>query len=211
MADTARGWGVVAHRARPVRWAALALIVTGALVLGTVTVLRLVQPGVVAGPLWVPAAGAAPPPVPAVAPTGTPTRLVIPAIGVDTPLQSLGLDAHGQLLPPAGYDEAGWYALGPAPGDQGPAVLAGHVDSKAGPAVFYRLRDLRPGAPVRVLRGGRWLDFQVVGTERYAKASFPTARVYGPTPDAQLRLITCGGVFERGTYRDNLVVYAIAG
>ena len=98
------------------------------------------------------------------------------------------------------------------PGDVGPAVLAGHVDSTTGPAVFYRLGDLRPGDPVQVQRSGRWLTFKVVDVRRYPKNAFPTAEVYGPTPDPQLRLITCSGVFDRArhSYLENTVVYAVA-
>jgi LPXTG-site transpeptidase (sortase) family protein len=128
---------------------------------------------------------------------------------VDSPLEPLHLDAHGALSTPS-FPHAGWYADGPAPGDVGPAVLAGHVDSKSGPAVFYRLGDLRPGDIVRVQRSGRWLTFKVVDVRRYPKDAFPTADVYGPTPDPQLRLITCSGEFDdaRHSYRDNTVVYA---
>jgi hypothetical protein len=142
--------------------------------------------------------------------TGPPTRLRIAAIGVDSPLEPLHLDAHGALTAPS-FPHAGWYADGPAPGDVGPAVLAGHVDSTTGPAVFYRLGDLRPGDPVQVQRSGRWLTFKVVDVRRYPKNAFPTTDVYGPTPDPQLRLITCGGDFDeaRHSYLDNTVVYAV--
>lgn len=167
-------------------------------------------------PATAPASGPAgtPLPVPADSPegalSGPPTRLRIAAIGVDTPLEPLHLDAHGALTTPT-FPHAGWYADGPAPGDVGPAVLAGHVDSKTGQAVFYRLGDLRAGDPVQVERAGRWLTFTVVDVRRYPKNAFPTADVYGPTPDAQLRLITCGGDFDeaRHTYLDNTVVYAV--
>jgi hypothetical protein len=144
---------------------------------------------------------------------GPPTRLRVRAIGVDTALEALRLGADGELRPPADDDKAGWYADGTAPGDLGPAVLAGHVDSSRGPAVFYRLRDLRAGDTIEVVRDGRTLRFTVTATAWYPKRAFPTDRVYGPTPDRQLRLITCGGVFDRRlrSYRDNLVVYAVAG
>jgi hypothetical protein len=147
------------------------------------------------------------------APTGPPTRLRIAAIGVDTSLETLRLGGDGALAPPKSFGRAGWYADGTAPGDNGPAVLAGHVDSKAGPAIFYRLRELTAGDPIEVTRGGQTLTFTVVRTAWYPKAKFPTAQVYGPTPDRQLRLITCGGVFDRSlrSYKDNLVVYAVAG
>jgi hypothetical protein len=147
------------------------------------------------------------------APTGVPTRLRIGAIKVDTPLETLRIGADGALQPPKVFGRAGWYADGTAPGDNGPAVLAGHVDSKSGPAVFYRLRDLVVGDRVDVVRGGATLRFTVTAIRWYPKAEFPTEEVYGPTPDRQLRLITCGGVFDRTlrSYRDNLVVYAVAG
>ena len=97
------------------------------------------------------------------------------------------------------------------PGQDGPAVIAGHVDSKTGPAVFYRLGELRCGDPVRVLRAdGVWLDFQVTGSAQCPKAAFPTEAVFGPVPGRVLRLVTCGGAFDRssGHYLDNLVVTA---
>lgn len=144
---------------------------------------------------------------------GPPTRLRVGAIGVDTPLETLRLGPDGELRPPETNERAGWYADGTAPGDVGPAVLAGHVDSKRGPAVFYRLREITAGDTIEVTRGGRTVTFTVTSTAWYPKKAFPTDEVYGPTPDRQLRLITCGGVFDRTlrSYRDNLVVYAVAG
>lgn len=144
---------------------------------------------------------------------GVPTRLRIPAISVDTALESLHLDTADVLTPPTDFTEAGWYADGTAPGDPGPAVIAGHVDSRRGPAVFYRLRELTPGDRIDVVRDGRTVRFTVVSSAWYPKNAFPTDQVYGPTPDRQLRLITCGGVFDHQlrSYRDNLVVYAVAG
>jgi sortase (surface protein transpeptidase) len=138
-------------------------------------------------------------------------RLVIPAIGVATRLVRLGLEADGAMAVPADYGRAGWFAEGPAPGQVGPAVIAGHVDSRTGPAVFYRLRELRPGQAVLVERAdGTRLRFVVEQARGYPKASFPTADVFGPVPSAALRLITCAGDFDRarGSYRDNLVVFA---
>src|SRR4029453_18220007 len=119
----------------------------------------------------------------------------------------------GALTPPKNFAKAGWYADGTRPGDVGPAVIAGHVDSKRGPAVFYKLRELQAGDLIAVTRGGKTVRFRVVSTAWYPKKSFPTAEVYGPTPDRQLRLITCGGVFDHTlrSYKDNLVVYAVAG
>jgi sortase (surface protein transpeptidase) len=145
--------------------------------------------------------------------TGAPTRLRVPVIGVDTRLESLRLGSDGELVAPKDFDRAGWYAAGTAPGDVGPAVIAGHVDSKRGPAVFFKLRELDTGDTIEVIRGGETVRFTVVSTAWYPKSAFPTTAVYGPTPDRQLRLITCGGVFDRSlrSYRDNLVVYAVSG
>lgn len=145
--------------------------------------------------------------------SGPPTRLRVRAIGVDTSLETLKLGADGELQPPRTNERAGWYADGTAPGDVGPAVLAGHVDSRRGPAVFYRLREITAGDKIEVIRGDRTVAFTVTSTAWYPKKAFPTDEVYGPTPDRQLRLITCGGVFDRTlrSYRDNLVVYAVAG
>jgi sortase family protein len=146
----------------------------------------------------------------ATAAQGAPTRVRVAAIDLDSPLETLHLGAKGALVPPKRFDRAGWYADGTAPGDIGPAVLAGHVDSKAGPAVFYRLRELATGDKIEVLRGGAVLRFTVTRIAWYPKNKFPTDEVYGPTPDRQLRLITCGGVFDHSlrSYKDNLVVYA---
>jgi hypothetical protein len=145
--------------------------------------------------------------------SGPPTRLRVAAIGVDTSLETLKLGANGELQPPRTNERAGWYADGTTPGDLGPAVLAGHVDSKQGPAVFYRLREIASGDKIEVTRGDQTVTFTVTSTAWYPKKAFPTDEVYGPTPDRQLRLITCGGVFDRSlrSYRDNLVVYAVAG
>jgi LPXTG-site transpeptidase (sortase) family protein len=144
--------------------------------------------------------------------SGLPARVRIPSIGVDAPLDALHLDSTGALEPPTNFEDAGWYADGTVPGDVGPAVIAGHVDSRAGPAVFFRLGELRAGDLVEVQRGGEWIDFEVVGATRVAKDAFPTEQVYGPTPDRQLRVITCGGEFDSATrsYRDNVIVYAVA-
>ncbi|GIM89424.1 sortase domain-containing protein [Paractinoplanes toevensis] len=148
----------------------------------------------------------------AVVPRGAPTRVRVAAIGLDSALETLHV-TKGVLGAPKRFDRAGWYAEGTAPGDIGPAVIAGHVDSKAGPAIFYRLRELTTGDKIEVLRGGVVLKFVVTRTAWYPKSNFPTDQVYGPTPDRQLRLITCGGVFDHRlrSYQDNLVVYAVAG
>jgi sortase (surface protein transpeptidase) len=141
-----------------------------------------------------------------------PSRLRIPTIGVDASLVDLRLDANGALEAPKDYNTPGWYADGTRPGDPGPAVIAGHFDTKKGPAIFYKLPQLRAGNEVEVLRGERWVKFKVLAVRRYAKDKFPTDEVYAPTPNAQLRLITCGGAFDNssGHYVDNWVVYAVA-
>ncbi|WP_345771029.1 class F sortase [Geodermatophilus normandii] len=147
-------------------------------------------------------------PVPTAVP---PTRVRVPAIGLDSGLVDLGLDDTGALEAPADFATAGWYAGGPAPGDVGPAVLAGHVDSHRGPAVFARLRELTAGDRVLVDRAdGSTATFAVTRVERHPKDAFPTDAVYGPTADAQLRLVTCGGDFDRSvrSYEDNVVVFA---
>jgi Sortase domain len=144
-------------------------------------------------------------------PASPPVRLTIPAIGVATPLVRLGRERDGSMQVPTDFARAGWFAEGPTPGQVGPAVIAGHVDSKTGPAVFYRLRELRAGDTVQVERAdGARLRFVIEQTRSFPKASFPTAEVFGPAPWAALRLVTCGGTFDRarGSYRDNLVVFA---
>ena len=107
---------------------------------------------------------------------------------------------------------AGWYTGSPRPGAIGPAVIAGHIDSRSGPGVFFHLSRLKPGDQVYVRRAdGTLAVFRVTAVQMYLKDRFPTAAVYGPTPDAELRLITCGGTFDpaRGSYLSNVVVYAV--
>jgi LPXTG-site transpeptidase (sortase) family protein len=138
-----------------------------------------------------------------------PVSIDIPAIHVHTTLQQLGLGADGALNPPTNLTQAGWYTGGPVPGANGPAVIAGHVDSTNGPAVFYNLKSLAPGDTVTVgLNSGQSVAFRVTAVQRYPKDDFPTEAVYGPRPDPELRLITCGGGFAAGHYLDNVVVYA---
>ncbi|HEX6712731.1 MAG TPA: class F sortase [Thermoleophilaceae bacterium] len=141
-----------------------------------------------------------------------PTRIRIAAIGVDARVTRLGLNPDGTMQTPTDYADTGWYAPGPEPGERGAAVIAGHVDSKSGAAVFYRLGELRRGDAVRItVAGGRVIRFRVTGLERWPKASFPTKRVFGRTRAATLRLITCGGAFNSATghYVDNTIVYGV--
>jgi hypothetical protein len=169
-----------------------------------------------AGPPRTPV-GSASSPMPAAGPRDTaspPVHLSIAAIGVSTDLMRLGLLADGSLQPPARWAQAGWYADGIVPGQVGPAVIVGHIDSTNGPAVFYRLGELRAGSPITVtLRNHAVLRFVVDRMQRFRKSRFPTTTVYGPTPDPELRLVTCTGRFDRQarSYVDNLVVSAHLG
>ena len=147
-----------------------------------------------------------------VAEVPVPVRLRIPSIGVDAGLEQVGLDADGTIAAPVGYQNAAWYAEGPRPGQPGPAVLLGHVDSKTSRAVFYRLATLKPGAEVLVDRADKsTVRFRVSGRIQVAKSRFPADLVYAPTLASSLRLVTCGGFFDKttGHYRDNVVVTAV--
>ena len=142
-----------------------------------------------------------------------PVSLLIPSIKVNARgIVDLRLDKSGKLQAPADFAKAGWYVGGPTPGEFGPAVIGAHVDSKSGPAVFYRLGSLKKGAAVSVIRkDGSTARFVVDRVARYSKANFPTATVYGDTKGrAELRLITCGGAFDQATghYVDNIVAFA---
>jgi hypothetical protein len=142
-----------------------------------------------------------------------PVALRIPSIKVSTKrLVDLRLDDKGELEAPKDFQRAGWYAAGPTPGEFGPSVIAAHVDSHLGPAVFYRLGALKKGAKVMVDRkDGSTATFVVDRVERYPKAQFPTSEVYADTGGrAELRLITCGGDVDQrsGHYLDNVVAYA---
>jgi hypothetical protein len=145
-------------------------------------------------------------------PAAKPASLTIPAIGVRAPeIAALGLTAQGALEVPGDATTVGWFTGAPSPGEVGPAVLAAHVDYKHVPGAFSRLKELRPGEQARVGRAdGRTAVFTVYRVDRYAKAEFPTDQVYGDTAGPELRLITCGGTFDRssGNYLDNVVVYA---
>lgn len=142
---------------------------------------------------------------------GQPSFLSIPSIRTTSSLISLGLQENGALEVPSDPLQAGWYERGPRPGDPGPAVVAGHLDSKVGPGIFARLLEMKPGDIVHVTRvDGKVLAFAVTRVDQYPKRAFPTRQVYGPTDAAELRVITCGGSFNKSTghYRDNIVVFA---
>jgi Sortase domain len=139
-----------------------------------------------------------------------PVLLSIPAIGLSERVSELGLNANGTVQAPTSWVVPGWYKLGPSPGEEGSAVILGHVDSVNGPAAFYRLSQLRPGDRVVVrLASGRLVRFEVIGLRMYSKAKFPDQLVYGPRSYDALQLVTCGGVFDATThhYLSNLVVF----
>jgi sortase family protein len=141
-----------------------------------------------------------------------PVALTIPSIGVQTSLVDLGLTASGALQVPQSTAVAGWYTGSPRPGAVGSAVIAGHIDSRAGPGVFFRLSSLRPGDRIYVRRADSTLAvFQVTVVRQFPKDGFPASAVYGPTPDSELRIITCGGTFDHqmGSYLSNTIVYAV--
>ena len=169
------------------------------------------SPSVEPGPL----PSAAPVPVPSAGPVAlaksVPTRLRVPTLEIDSDLVALGLQTDGSLEVPTGAFPAGWYTGAPTPGELGPAILAGHVDWKGSPGVFYNLRNLEPGAEILVDRtDGSTATFRVTSREQYDKDAFPSELVYGDLDHAGLRLITCGGSFDRSarSYEDNIVVFA---
>lgn len=139
-----------------------------------------------------------------------PERIGLPTIGVDAPVIDLGLQADGSLEVPADFGDVGWWSGGGQPGEVEPAVLAGHVDSKDGPAVFYRLEELKAGDPVTVTGAdGAAVTYRVTRSERVPKDQFPSDAVYDTTDVPEVRLVTCDGDFNRATrhYEENLVVY----
>ncbi|MDP9863115.1 MULTISPECIES: class F sortase [Streptosporangium] len=166
------------------------------------------------------AAPTAPPPLPVVQPPEPlksagvkPYRIAISKIGLLAPLMALGVDAKKEIQTPplSRPNQAGWYKHGPIPGQQGPSVILGHVNTRSGAAVFSRLKEVRRGDTIKVSRSDKTIaEFTVDGVEQVSKKAFPSKRVYGNTGEATLRLITCGGVYNRktGHYTDNIIVYA---
>jgi sortase (surface protein transpeptidase) len=142
-----------------------------------------------------------------------PTHISIPEIGVSAPFTPLSIGATGQLNapPPADNNLVGWFEGGVTPGERGSSIVAGHVDTKTGPAVFLLLNTLKPGNTVDITRkDGVVATFEVDSVDSFSKANFPNDRVYADTPDAQLRLITCGGDYDKKAkdYEENVVVFA---
>ena len=171
--------------------------------------LRPVAAGVAALPA--PTGPIVAPPQSAAAQVARPVSLTIPLIGVKTNLITLGLAAGGAMQVPSTSTVAGWFTGSPRPGAVGSSIIVGHVDSKSGPGIFFRLPELQKGDDVYVKRSdGTTAEFRVTEVQEYPKDQFPTETVFGPTPDAELRLITCGGTFDSvtGHYLSNIIVYA---
>jgi hypothetical protein len=145
-------------------------------------------------------------------PVTPPTAISIPAIGVTSSIVDLGRNADGTIEVPSTTTVVGWYDEGSAPGQIGPAIFLGHIDSYLGPGIFFHLKDLVAGNDVVVTSGTEQRTFVVTRVATYPKDAFPTSAVYAPVPDAELRLITCGGAFDSATghYVDNVVVFAVA-
>ncbi|MDX3325765.1 class F sortase, partial [Streptomyces sp. ME02-6979-3A] len=146
-------------------------------------------------------------------PPSDPKRISIKSIAVDAPFTPLSIGSSGQLDAPPANDAnlAGWFKDGATPGERGTSVVAGHVDTKTGPAVFLLLSTLKAGNTVDITReDGVVATFKVDSVETFSKADFPNERVYDDTGSAQLRLITCGGVYDKKKkdYEDNVVVFA---
>ncbi|MFI7341036.1 class F sortase [Streptomyces sp. NPDC050085] len=146
-------------------------------------------------------------------PPSPPLRVTVPAIHVDAPLMGLALQGDGRLAAPPENDAdlAGWWSSGPAPGAQGTAIIAGHVDIPTGPAAFYNLGALKPGMRIDVERADRrTAHFTIDSVDVYDADAFPDDKVYADTGRPELRLITCGGGFDKKLqrYRGNVVISA---
>jgi Sortase domain len=147
---------------------------------------------------------------PAAVPPTPPVSLRIPTLGLAVGLSQLGLNPDRTVQVPTDFQRPGWFRLGPSPGQPGSAVILGHVDSYRGPAVFFRLRTLKPGDRVEVgLAGGGVARFAVRAVATYPKASFPGRQVYASHGGRSLQLVTCGGQFDyrARSYLSNVVVY----
>ncbi|MFF4273515.1 class F sortase [Streptomyces sp. NPDC001536] len=146
-------------------------------------------------------------------PRSRPVRLLIPKISVDAPFTALAIGRTGQLEPPPADDTnlVGWHAKGASPGEAGTSIIAGHVDTATSAAVFADLGELKKGDVFHVRRAdGRRASFVVDSVETFDKENFPSRRVYADTAQAQVRLITCAGDYDRTVkdYTENLVVFA---
>ncbi|MFG2208600.1 class F sortase [Streptomyces sp. NPDC048638] len=142
-----------------------------------------------------------------------PKRISIPEIAVDAPFTALTIGPKGQLNAPPANDKnmVGWFQGGATPGERGASIVAGHVDTKTGPAVFMLLGSLKKGSKIDITRtDGRVASFKVDSVETFSKSQFPNDQVYADTADAQLRVITCGGAYNKAAkdYEANVVVFA---
>lgn len=140
----------------------------------------------------------------------TPSTIEIPALDINTDIEKVGTLKNGQMGVPKGMDTVGWFGDGAKPGSPGNAVMAGHVDSKTGPAVFYKLEDLDKGDEVIVKdKDGKTLTFEVTGKEKYDRKNAPVDKIFDYSYGSKLNLITCTGNFNReeGTHEERLVVY----
>jgi LPXTG-site transpeptidase (sortase) family protein len=147
---------------------------------------------------------------PKVMPKSLPTRLVIPAIGIDTPFLTTGQQPDGSIQMPERYDIAAWYDQSPTPGERGPSIIVGHVDNWKGVGIFWRLKELKSGDTIAVTRSDdTTATFTVMDIKEFSKNDFPSKEVYGGINYAGIRLITCGGYFnhQTGEYSDNIVVF----
>ncbi len=144
-------------------------------------------------------------------PRAQPTVIRIPDIQLDTTLSAVGLDKDGSIAVPAQYMTAGWYQDSPTPGEVGPSIIVGHLDNVKGAAVFWRLRELVPGRIIEIDReDSTTVRFVVDKVQQFSQGDYPVNEVYGNTAYAGLRLITCGGTFNRSSqhYDANTVVFA---
>jgi sortase (surface protein transpeptidase) len=217
---------MIDHPPRPIRGAgvvamliALALVTTGQLARmpiapGASRPTKVVPPTADHASAGQPAPAASPRPAQTGLPHSRPVRVSIPAIDAVSSLMPLQLkpDRTIQVPPLSNPMQAGWYSLGPSPGEIGPSVILGHVDGYNEPGIFFRLREMQPGDRVVVTReDGLTARFVAYRTEQVPKDDFPTEEVYGRTARPELRLITCGGTFDwqSGNYRDNVIVFAV--
>lgn len=202
-----RASGLRASRVRRWRSPAVQAVALAAILAGNVTVLAGVQADLAADR----GAGHVVPVAAVQDGVSPPVRIGIPALGIHTRLIGLRKERSGALQVPEDAQQAGWYSQGFAPGDDGPAVIVGHVDSYRGPGIFHRLETMARGELISIRRAdGSLAVFQVQSVESYAKRDFPTERVYRGDGEPALRLVTCGGEFDRGagSYLSNVVVYA---
>ncbi len=190
--------------------ALIALAAFAAVGVGAVLALRPQPPPVNSDGAGGPSASTGASPVAVAA--AVPVDIEIPAIKVRSRLVPLAVDGSGELQAPTDPGVAGWFAAGVVPGETGPSVIGGHVDSETGPGIFHALGELTAGDRVTVRRSDdRTVTFQVTRVTQVSKSAFPTQLVYGPTPGPELRLVTCGGHFDRdrSSYVDNVVIEAV--